>query len=233
MHALILAGGFGTRLRPLTEKTPKPLLPILGDEPIISIILRQLAEGGFDRITIGVNYLAKQIENYCSDGAKWGVRIDYVHETKPLHTIGPVTLIKEPPEHILIVNGDIVADFDYAGFLKAHIEHRTRISVALTKQKIPIDFLVVAFDADKHLTAFEEKPTHQVSVTNGVTCLSRALIEELPKSELYGLDDLLRDALERKEVVYVHESEGFWMDIGSQADYEYMRSHPEIIKTLI
>ena len=233
MHALILAGGLGKRLRPYTENTPKPLLPILADEPIISIILRQLARDGFTRVTIGVNYLAEQIESFCGDGSKWGLAIDYVREPKPLHTMGPTTLITDLPDNLLVVNGDILANFDYALFFNSHIKEGARISVALTKRDVPIDFLVVSFDEKKRLTAFEEKPTHKISITNGITCLSKSVIQEMPQGEFYGLDDLLRDAMSRKEGVYTHESDGFWIDIGRPADYEYIREHPEIIKEIV
>ena len=233
MHALILAGGKGTRLMPYTADTPKPLLPIVGHEPILSIILRQLARAGFTHVTIAVNHMADQIIEFCGEGSQWGITIDYVHEDKPLHTIGPVTLLKDIPEHILIVNGDTLTNFDHAGFLHAHIQSEARISVAVTNRETKIEFLVVSYDADHHLTQFEEKPTRRYQVTNGMTCLSRSLIEELPKGEFYGLDNLLHDALARKDPVNVFESDGFWMDIGRPADYLYLRDHPEELKEIL
>ena len=105
-RAVILAGGKGTRLKPYTISLPKPLVPI-GDMPILEIIIRKLSKSGFDHITITVNHMADIIRAYFNDGSKWGVKIDYSLESKPLSTMGPLKLIKDLPENFLIMNGGI------------------------------------------------------------------------------------------------------------------------------
>ena len=119
-RAVILAGGKGTRLRPYTVVLPKPLMPI-GESPILEVIVKQLAAAGFDHITMAVNHQAEIIKAFFMDGSKWGIRIDYSLEDQPLGTMGPLKLIKDLPEHFLVMNGDILTDLDFATFHDAHV----------------------------------------------------------------------------------------------------------------
>ena len=121
MRAIILAGGKGTRLRPYTTLIPKPLVPIGGKYSILEVVLRQLADAGFDRVTLAVNHLANLIQAYFGNGEKWGLEIDYSLEDRPLNTIGPLTLINDLPDNFLVMNGDILCDLDYRAFFENHV----------------------------------------------------------------------------------------------------------------
>jgi len=124
-HAVILAGGRGTRLRPYTVALPKPLVPV-GDQPILEIILRQLVNTGFGSATIAVNHQADLIRAYFGDGAKWGLEITYSLEQRPLGTMGPLRLISSLPEHFLVMNGDILTDLAFGQFLDGHAASSAR-----------------------------------------------------------------------------------------------------------
>jgi NDP-sugar pyrophosphorylase family protein len=233
MRAIILAGGKGTRLLPHTERVPKPLVSIGDDHTILDILIKQLVAQGFTHITIAVNHLADMIIDYVGDGSKWGVKIDYSREEKPLHTIGPITLIPDLPDNFLVINGDTLTDMEYGTFLKEHIERDNPISISVKNREINIEFGVVEFDADNKLTAFKEKPTHTTHVSIGVNCISRAAIEAVPKDTRYGFDDLLLDNLARHSPIYVNEHNGFWLDIGRPADYQYAIENYADIKKLL
>ena len=120
MRAIILAGGKGTRLKPYTTVVPKPLVPIGNEMPILEIVIRQLAKNGFTHVTITVGHLAHLIMAFFGNGERWGVKIDYSMEDveKPLHTIGPLTLINDLPENFLVMNGDVLCDIDYKNFFE-------------------------------------------------------------------------------------------------------------------
>ncbi|MFA6095235.1 MAG: sugar phosphate nucleotidyltransferase [Candidatus Paceibacterota bacterium] len=233
MRAIILAGGKGTRLLPHTERIPKPLVSIGGDDTILDILIKQLVNSGFDHITIAVNHLAEMIKAHAGDGSKWGIKIDYSHEDKPLSTIGPLTLIPDLPENFIMVNGDTLADIDYGDLLKRHIKEKNRVTVCIGDKEIKIEFGVIVFDNDKRVVEFKEKPSHFANVAIGVNCFSRKVIEKLAKGERYGFDNLVNDSLTAREPVRIYEHKGFWLDIGRPADYQYAIENYESIKKLL
>src|SRR6266852_2145532 len=135
MKALILAGGLGTRLRPLTFSIPKPLLPI-GETPILQIIIEQMKTAGIEEIILATGYQAELIRTFCGDGSKFGVNISYVHEHEPLGTAGPLSLARrhfEPDQTFLLMNGDILTKLDFAEFLEAGARSNYDLTVGYTK----------------------------------------------------------------------------------------------------
>ena len=132
MHAVILAGGLGTRLRPFSLTIPKPLLP-LGDKPIVDIILTQLSAKGFTRITLLLGYMPHLFQAFLGDGTRWGVEIEYVVEDAPLGTAGALRLIQDPPEHFLVVNGDTLTDLDFGDMLRAHVASKSMASIFVAR----------------------------------------------------------------------------------------------------
>ncbi len=233
MRAVILAGGLGTRLLPHTEKIPKPLVSIAENETVLGILIRQLTKQGFTHLTLAVNHLAEMVMDYAGDGSKWGIKIDYSREPKPLHTIGPITLIKDLPDNFLVINGDTLCDIDYGELLKLHIEKKNPITAVIQNREMKIEFGVAVFDDENRLVAFKEKPVHPYHVTIGVNCLSKSVIDKLPKGERYGFDALMWDSLKDNTLVYVHEHNGFWLDIGRPADYQFaIENYAKIKKDL-
>lgn len=217
-RAVIMAGGKGTRLHPYTLAVPKPLMPV-GDIPILDIVLRQLASHGFDHVTLAVNHQADIIEDYCRDGSRWNIKVDYSLEDRPLSTIGPLRLIKDLPEHFLIMNGDTLTDFDYGAFYDAHCKANNIFTVSYSTRESRLDYGVLQI-ADGQLKGFLEKPVTQHHVCMGINMASRRILELIPANQPYGFDHLMHDLLARQSPASVYGFEGYWLDIGRPNDYK-------------
>ena len=217
-RAIILAGGQGTRLRPYTVVLPKPLMPI-GDYPILEVIVRQLKARGFDHITLAVNHQAELILAFFGDGAKWGLKIDYSREDKPLSTMGPLQLIPDLPENFLVMNGDTLTDLDYAAFLDGHCAAKNIFTISSFVREHRVDYGVLEPDASHRLIGFKEKPVLTYEVSMGVYAVSRAAAAVIPAGRAYGFDDLMLDLIARKTPAQVTRHDGYWLDIGRPDDY--------------
>jgi NDP-sugar pyrophosphorylase family protein len=217
-RAVILAGGKGTRLKPYTVVLPKPLMPI-GDFPILEVILRQLANHGFDHITIAVNHQAELIQTFFGNGKKWKIKIDYSLEDKPLSTMGPLKIIKNLPQDFLVMNGDILTDLNYSNFFDYHIHQKNLFTVSSYLRKEEINFGVLEVDGNGNLLAFKEKPTNVHEVSMGIYMANRRILEKIPENVSYGFDALLLDLIKSKRQVSVKRHDGYWLDIGRPDDY--------------
>jgi NDP-mannose synthase len=217
-RAIILAGGQGTRLRPYTVVLPKPLMPI-GDQPVLELIVRQLALLGFDRITMAVNHQADIIKAYFGDGTKWGVNIDYSLETSPRGTMGPLRLARDLPENFLIMNGDILTDLNFAEFLECHVLEKRLFTISVTPRTQLVDFGVMKVSEDGRLIGFEEKPRINYLVSMGVYAASRAVLDYIPEGGHFGFDDLLARLEQSRVMVHARPFAGYWLDIGRPDDY--------------
>ena len=193
-RAIILAGGKGTRLKPYTVSLPKPLVPI-GEMPILEIIILQLARSGFDHITLTVNHLADIIRAFCGDGSKWGIKIDYSLEDKPLSTMGPLKLISDLPDNFLIMNGDVLTDLDFGQFYDEHVNAGSIFTVSAYTRYQKVDYGVLNIGEDGKLTDFIEKPTNQYQVSMGVYMASKKVLEYIPENQFYGFDHLMLDLI--------------------------------------
>jgi NDP-sugar pyrophosphorylase family protein len=233
MHAVILAGGRGTRLRPYTVTLPKPLVPV-GDLPILEVILMQLSAAGFRSATIAVNHQAELIRAYFGDGAKWGIALSYSLERQPLGTMGPLKLIPDLPEHFLVMNGDVLTDLKFDSFFDAHLASNASYTISGFARNQPIDFGVLHVAASGSLTAFEEKPTIGYTVSMGIYAVSRAVLPWIPQDTAFGFDQLMHALLEARRDVKVRIHDGFWMDIGRPDDYQAVcEQWPELSKLLL
>jgi NDP-mannose synthase len=234
MHAVILAGGTGSRLRPYTTTLPKPMMPIGGEFSILEIVLRQLAQGGFASATLAIGHLGQLIQALVGDGSRWGLSVDYAIEDEPLGTIGPVRqVVDRLPDSFLVMNGDILTDLDYAQLLDAHRRSHAPITVATCRRKVHIDFGVLETE-DRAVVGFTEKPTLSYTVSMGVYALSKATLERYPAGRPFGFDDLMRDLLARGEAPASFPFDGYWLDIGRPDDYdranaEFERMRPQLL----
>jgi NDP-mannose synthase len=220
MHTVILAGGKGTRLKPYTTTLPKPLVPV-GDEPILSIVIRQLAAAGCDRITLAVCHMAELIMSFFGNGSKFGLRIDYSVEPFPLGTVGPVRLVEDLPKHFLVMNGDILTDLPYGDLFTSHLNSGSDLTVASYRRDVPIDFGVLQLDhAANRVTGFSEKPVHHVNVSMGVYAFSRKLLERIPEKRQFGFDDLMLGMLNERLPINTFPYQGYWLDLGRPDDYD-------------
>lgn len=209
----------GTRLRPYTVVLPKPLMPI-GQYPILEVVVRQLASHGFRRITMAVNHQADLIKAFFGDGARWGIRIDYSLESKPLSTIAPLKLIHDLPEQFLLLNGDVLTDLNFRKFSDTHARAGRLFTIAAAARTHIVDYGVLEMDGRGRLSRFNEKPSHRYLVSMGVYMVNRSLLERVPADRKYGFDDLMRDMLAQGEPVQVEPYDGYWLDIGRPQDYE-------------
>lgn len=218
-RAIVLAGGKGTRLRPYTIVLPKPLVP-LGEEPILEVIVKQLAKSGFTRITMAVNHQAEIIKAFFGDGRRWGVEIDYALESAPLGTMGPLRNVRDLPEDFLVMNGDVLTDLDFAELFESHVLERRPFTISAATRVEKIDYGVLRVDGASTLSGFEEKPTTTYLVSMGIYVVNRRVVGEIPEGRAFGFDDLMHALLRGSECVGVAIHKGLWLDIGRPSDYE-------------
>ncbi|HEX5041179.1 MAG TPA: nucleotidyltransferase family protein [Candidatus Limnocylindria bacterium] len=219
-HAVILAGGKGTRLRPFTITLPKPLVPIGDESSVLEIVIRQLAHQGFDSATLAIGHFGELIEAYVGDGTRWGMSIDFAREEEPLGTMGPVVQAADRlPEHFLVLNGDTLTDLDYARFLDAHAASGAPITVATARREARIEFGVLDVE-DGRVVGFREKPAIPYTVAIGAYALSRATLERYPAGQALGFDRLMLDLIARGEHPASYDFGGLWLDIGRPEDYD-------------
>ena len=217
-RAVILAGGKGTRLRPYTVVLPKPLMP-LGDYPILEIIIRQLANCGFDHITLTVNHQAEIIKAFFGDGKKWNIKIDYSLENQPLSTMGPLKLIPDLPENFLVLNGDVLTDLNFDWFYNFHVSNRNIFTISAFDRVEISEYGVLDQDTDNFLTGFREKPRNYYTVSMGVYMVNREALQYIPENIAYGFDQLMLHFIDKKRKVLIHKHDGYWLDIGRPDDY--------------
>ncbi|WP_327596466.1 nucleotidyltransferase family protein [Streptomyces chartreusis] len=220
MHAVILAGGKGVRLRPYTTALPKPLVPIGDQHAILEIVLRQLSTSGFTRCTIAIGHLGEIIRAYVGDGTQWGLSVDYATEDSPLGTMGPLLNLRDRlPEHFLVMNGDVLTDLDYADVLRTHEASGTPLTIATYARKVHIDFGVLTTDASR-VVAFTEKPSIDYRVSMGVYGVSRTTLDHYTPGLPLGFDELVMDLLAVERPPHAYEFDGYWLDIGRPDDYD-------------
>lgn len=217
-RAIILAGGKGTRLRPYTVALPKPLMPI-GEFPILEVIIRQLVRHGFDHVTMAVNHQAEIIRAFFQNGERWGIKIDYSLEDKPLSTMAPLRLINDLPEDFLVMNGDILTDLNYSDMFQEHVGRKNIFTISSHVRVQKIDYGVLEADASGYLSGFIEKPQTKYMVSMGIYMASRRILDFIPEGQSYGFDNLMLDLIAAKQPASVREFAGYWLDIGRPDDY--------------
>lgn len=218
-QAVILAGGKGTRLRPFTATLPKPLVPV-GDYPIIEIVLRQLKHFGFNDIVISTGHLAELIEAYCGDGRRWGVKIRYVREDKPLSTAGALKLIRGLEPRFLTINGDLLTTLDFGKLYERHRTEKADAVIAVCERMWKIDFGVIDLDKKDRLRSYTEKPSFPYLVSMGVNVFGRETLKYIAPGEALGIPDLIQRITEGGGTVIGHRNKSHWLDIGRPEDYE-------------
>jgi NDP-sugar pyrophosphorylase family protein len=219
MHAVILAGGKGTRLRPYTTVLPKPLMPI-GDMPVLEVVLRQLRRSGFDRVTLAVSYLAELIEAYCGDGSRLGLDLRYSRETRELSTAGPLKLVKDLDGTFLTMNGDILTTLDYAALFAHHRREGAAATIAVHRRTVKIDYGVIEADAAGVLERYVEKPEYRYRVSMGINVFEPRVLDHIGVDEKLTIPDLMLRLKAAGQKVATFESECLWLDIGRPEDHE-------------
>ncbi|WP_206810940.1 nucleotidyltransferase family protein [Paradesulfitobacterium ferrireducens] len=217
---VIMAGGMGTRLRPLTQEIPKPMLKV-GDKPILQTIIEQLRDHGLIKITLAVNYLAEQIEEYFGDGNSFGVKINYLKEKNRMGTAGALTLIEELPEApLLVMNGDILTNVDFSQLLQFHNTEKHAVTMCVRNYDFRVPYGVVILDEDYKVSAIEEKPLHSFLVSAGIYVINPDAISLIPRDSYFDMPSFLELAKNLPNGVGCFPIHDYWIDIGENKEYQ-------------
>lgn len=215
--AVIMAGGRGTRLLPLTRQCPKPMVLVAG-RPILERLILHLVGHGIRDIFISINYLGEMIESHFQDGSRFGCRLRYLREDKPLGTGGSLTLLPEPPAHPLVVmNGDQVTQADITAMLEFHQREGVEATLGIRPYNVEIPFGVVETDRGR-LTGLTEKPIKSYLISTGIYVLSPSVLPLIPRDEEFPITNLFTELHRQGRAVGTHGIEGDWIDVGTPRD---------------
>lgn len=218
LTAVVMAGGLGKRLRPLTEELPKSMLPV-GGRPLLEKIIEQLHQAGIHRVNLATHYKAEMISQHFGDGRNFDVEITYVREDEPLGTAGALSLIKESDEPLLVINGDILTKVDFRAMLDFHRESSANMTVAVRQYEFRIPYGVIEIEGDS-VKGISEKPVIRHFINAGIYLLNPEVCRLIPNRQSYCMPDLIgRLIAEGKRVVGFPIRE-YWLDIGHPEDYE-------------
>lgn len=227
---VIMAGGLGRRLRPITESRPKPLLKV-GDKPLLETMLESFIAQGFRQFYFSINYKAEMITQYFEDGARWKVNIQYLKEKQHLGTAGSLGLLPARPEKpMLLMNGDILTRANFGQLLEFHSKNLTVATACIKEQYIQIPYGVVAFE-NHRLQEMEEKPWQRYFINAGLYVLNPESLDFVPGVSYLDIPDLFRRLLDGGKEIAVFPIREYWIDIGRFEDYDRANSEfPEVFK---
>lgn len=219
---VIMAGGKGERLKPLTDKCPKPMLKI-GDKPMLEIMLEQCLQVGLKKFYISVNYLKEQIIQYFGNGSRWNAEVRYLEEDTPLGTAGCLSMLKEiPQDDILVLNGDVVTKLDFDRLIKFHSKLSNLMTVCTRTHHVKIPFAVLN-TANSFVKNFVEKPMYDYQVNTGVYVLNPSLLRKIP-NKFFHMTDLIENLLCDNELVGAFPIHEEWNDVGNSIELDSVRT---------
>lgn len=228
MKAVILAGGLGTRLKEFTEIIPKPLLP-MGEKSLMELQIISLKENGFNDIYVATNYKANYVEAFLGNGKKYGVKIHFSKEDKPLGTCGPLSLLKKKlTEPFILMNGDILTKLNFKKFYYFGNKSKSNLTLGTKIITTPFRFGNVKTDKNNYIQSIEEKPELKFEILAGIYFLKPKIFDFIPNNKYYGIDTLIKDLLNKKEKISRYLIEDYWLDIGQIEDYRKARK--EVVK---
>ncbi len=216
---VLMVGGLGTRLRPLTDETPKPMLPV-GGKPILETIIERFASYGFVNIVMCIGYKSHVIQDYFGDGGDFGVSIEYILEEKRMGTAGALSLLKErPTEPFFVMNGDLLTNVNFENLYDYHMANHAKGTMCVREYDFQVPFGVVNLDGH-HITHIEEKPVHKFFVSAGIYMLDPSCIDMIPKDEFYDMPTLFEKLIEQGDTAVSFPIREYWIDIGRIEEYE-------------
>ena len=218
VRAVVMAGGFGTRLGELTEHTPKPMLPV-GDRPLLERIVDQLREAGIQRVNMTTHFKSDVISDHFGDGREFGVEINYVNEQTPLGTAGAISLLEASTEPLLVMNGDILTRVDLRAMVHYHQEHLADMTVAIWPYELRVPHGVIE-TADGWVTSITEKPVIRSFVNAGIYLLNPHVAQLVPHGERFDMPQLIERLIEGGHKVASFPLREYWLDIGQADDYQ-------------
>lgn len=215
---VLMAGGLGTRLQPLTNDCPKPLLPV-GGKPILETIIEGFAEQGFRRFFLSVNYKAEMIRDYFGTGERWGVQIEYLHESTRLGTAGALSLLPEQPTHpVLVMNGDLLTRANFENMLQFHGDQAALATMAVREYDFQVPYGVIKLDGP-HIHSIEEKPIQRFFVSAGIYVLSPEALEFLPSGVYIDMPNLFERLIAAGKTSVAYPLREYWIDIGRHEEF--------------
>lgn len=220
MKAVILAGGLGTRLRPLTNDIPKPMLP-LGKKPILEHLIDWARKNGIKSIVLCVSYLRETIEEYFEEGKKFGVNIEYATSKKPLATAGQLKTAEEFIDDTFVcMYGDSIFDFNLKNMVKQHIKKKTFVTISLNEYKTSLPYGVIETSKNGKVLSWNEKPEIKANVNMGCYVMEPKVFGLIPNNKPYGMDDVIKKAINRKKLVSSFITKNGFIDIGNKSSYK-------------
>jgi len=227
MRAIILAGGLGTRLRPLTFAIPKPLIPV-GERPILEVLIENLKAHGVVDIYLAVGYKAELIQLYFQDGQRFGVNIHYSQEEKRLGTAGPLRLIRERfklSEPVLVMNSDIITKLNFEDFYQSHLTEDAAITVGIREYEYIVPYGVVKTE-EMQISSIEERPKLSFNISCGIYVVNPKIVDLVPQDQFFDMPDLIRVATRSGYKTFAYQIREQWVAIESLGDLTEESSHP-------
>lgn len=218
VRAVVMAGGLGKRLAPLTQDTPKPMLPV-GDRPLMEHLLLNIRDAGIHQVHVTTHFRPEKIREHFGAGEGLGVDLSYVTEDQPLGTAGALRLLKPGPEPLLVVNGDILTKVNFRSLIRFHTESGALLTIGVRSYEINVPYGVVEAEGS-HVTRIDEKPVYRHFVNAGIYVIEPAAIRHIPEGRRFDMTDLIDALLVAKEHVGSFPLREYWLDIGRPEDYE-------------
>lgn len=219
MEAIILAGGLGTRLRPLTFAIPKPLIPV-GERPILEILIQNLKAHGVTDIYLAVGYRAELIQVYFQDGRQFGVNIQYSQEDKRLGTAGPLRLIRDRfgiSEPVLVMNSDIITKLNFEDFYESHLREAAVLTVGIREHEYIVPYGVVEME-ERQICSIEERPKLSFNISCGIYVVNPHILDLVPDDQFFDMPDLIRGAIKSGYKTFPYQIREQWVAIESLGD---------------
>ena len=225
---ILMAGGLGQRLRPLTEELPKPLLPV-GDRPLLEIIINRFTVQGFRKFFVSVNYRAELVEAHFGDGSKFGAEIRYLREDEPLGTGGAIGLLPERPTlPFVVMNGDLLTTINFEALVDFHQQHEADLTLCVRRYSHQIPYGVAEIKGGE-VVSITEKPSHECFISGGIYVLSPGVCDRLSPQRPVDMPDLMRELIAEKRRVTAFPVTEYWIDIGRIEDLERARQEIELV----
>ena len=216
---VLMVGGLGTRLRPLTETTPKPMLKV-GNKPILQTIIEKFAEYGYTNIIMCVNYKSDIIQDYFKDGSDFGVKIEYILEEQRMGTAGALSLLKDKPnEPFFVMNGDLLTNVNFEHLHNYHIATNSMATMCVREYDFQVPYGVVNIK-DSKIVSIEEKPVHKFFVSAGIYMLSSEVLNYIPKNEFFDMPTLFEKLISLNKNTVSFPLREYWLDIGRMEEYK-------------
>jgi len=219
---LVMAGGQGSRLRPLTEELPKPMLPV-GNKPLLQLIVEQLKLAGIRQVNLATHYKGEVIAEHFKNGEAFGVDIRYVKEDQPLGTAGALSLLDEVDEPLLVMNGDILTRVDFRALLHFHREHKADLTVCVRQYEFNVPYGVIDTDG-VNVKGISEKPVVRQFINAGIYLLNPQVRKLIPNGQPYDIPDLIDRLIHEQRTVVCFPIREYWLDIGKVDQYDQAKA---------